>query len=578
MSAVSRQLPLAKRDHVLWLALTLTLTLALALGPRSVAADVAARASITLTDVTGSTGIDFIHTDGSTGERYIPETVSAGLATFDYNGDGRIDIFFLNGTPLGTAPADPTGTCRLYRNEGGWKFKDVTREAGLAVSCYALGVAVADYDNDGFPDLYLNNFGRNKLFRNRGNGVFEDVTDRAGVGDEPHLGAGACFFDMDGDGDVDLYVGHYVGFTLEKHHIVRFNGQPAYVGPLNYPTTASRLFRNNGDGTFTDVSTESGIGAAKGAAMGTVAADFDSDGDADLFVGNDEIGNFLFVNDGHGHFKQNGLLAGVAFDFNGQAHGTMGVECGDFDNDGRLDIYATSFQRELPMLFHNLGQGSFEDVTVPRSAGAGMQSLVTWGCGLVDFDNDGFRDLFVAAGHLQDNVELYDTSTTYQQQNRLLRNLGNGRFSDVTQTAGDGLKPKLSSRGAVFDDLDNDGDVDVVVLNSRRAPTVLRNDSAGGGRWLEVNLQGVKSNRDGIGARVTVEAGDLKQVAEIHSGRSYQSHYGTRLHFGLGARRRVDRVEVRWLGGGTTVLQGIEANRLVQITEDTSKAGPIPAP
>jgi hypothetical protein len=545
----------------------------LALGFRLLAAESPARNPITLTEVTRTTGIGFIHTDGSAGERYIAETVSAGLATFDYNGDGRIDIFFLNGTPLGKAPADPSATCRLYRNDGGWKFTDVTREAGLAVPCYALGVAVADYNNDGFPDLYLNNFGRNLLFRNRGDGTFEDATDRAGVADDPHLGAGACFFDMEGDGDVDLYVGHYVDFTLEKHHIVRFNGHPAYVGPLNYPTTTSRLFRNEGNGTFTDASAGSGIGAAKGAAMGTVAADFDNDGDTDLFVGNDEIGNFLFVNDGRGRFKQNGLLAGVAFDFNGQAHGTMGVECGDFDNDGRLDIYATSFQRELPMLFHNLGKGTFEDVTVPRSAGAGMQSLVTWGCGFVDFDNDGFRDLFVAAGHLQDNVELFDTSTTYLQQNRLLRNLGNGRFADVTQAAGDGLKPKLSSRGAAFDDLDNDGDVDVVVLNSRSGPTILRNDSPRTGRWLQVELRGVKSNRDAIGARVSVQAGDLKQIAEVHSGRGYQSHYGTRLHFGLGTRERVDRIDVRWMGGGTDVLQGLAADRLVRITEGNAEPG-----
>jgi hypothetical protein len=230
------------------------------------------------------------------------------------------------------------------------------------------------------------------------------------------------------------------------------------------------------------------------------------------------------VNDGRGRFKENGLAAGIAYDFNGRAHGTMGVECGDFDNDGWLDFYATSFQRELPMLFRNLGNGFFDDVTIPRGAAAGMDSLVTWGCGLVDFDQDGHRDLFVAAGHLQDNVERYDTSTTYHQQNRLLRNLGNGRFVDVAQLAGDGLKPRLSSRGAAFDDLDNDGDVDVVVLNSRREPTLLRNDSPPVGRWLQVQLRGVKSNRDGIGARVSVDAGDLKSVAEVHSGRSYQSH------------------------------------------------------
>jgi hypothetical protein len=549
---------------------------ALGLLATALSATAAGPGPIRLTDVTRQTGIDFVHTDGSSGERYIVETVSAGLATFDYNGDGRIDVLFLNGAPLGQARQDPPPTCRLYRNDGAWKFTDVTREAGLAVTCYALGVAVADYDNDGDPDVFLNNFGRNLLFRNRGNGTFEDVTARAGVAGEEHVGAGTCFFDADADGDVDLYVGHYVDFTYEKHHIVRFNGHPAYVGPLNYATTRSRLYRNQGDGTFSDASADSGIGAHAGAAMGVVAADFDADGDTDLFVGNDETGNFLFVNDGRGRFREQGLAAGIAFDFNGQAHGTMGVECGDVDNDGRLDFYATSFQRELPMLFRNSGQGWFEDVTVPRSAAAGMHALVTWGCGLVDFDNDGHRDVFVAAGHLQDNVELYDTSTTYRQQNRLLRNLGGGRFADVTAQAGDGLQPKLSSRGAAFDDLDNDGDLDVVILNSRSEPTILRNESPAPGRWLQVQLRGVASNRDGIGARVRVKAGDLTLVDEVHSGRSYQSHFGTRLHFGLGPRERVDRLEVHWIGGGTHELTDVAVNRLVTVTE--TPASPVAGP
>jgi hypothetical protein len=527
-------------------------------------------APIQLTDVTRETGIDFIHSDGSSGQRYIVETVSAGLATFDYNGDGRIDILFLNGTALPGSTNAPS-TCRLYRNEGNWKFTDVTKSAGLAVPCYALGVAIGDYDNDGHPDIYLNNFGTNLLFRNRGDGTFENTTARAGVADDPeHVGAGTCFLDIDGDGDLDLFVGHYVNFTFAKHHFVRFNGHPAYVGPLNYPATTDRLFRNNGDGTFTDVSVESGIAAHRGAAMGMVCADFDQDGDTDIFVGNDEIGNALFVNDGHGHFEETGLRSGIAYDLNGQAHGTMGVECGDFDNDGRLDIFATSYQGESPVLFRNLGNGLFEDVSAAARANANMRPLVTWGCGMIDFDNDGFRDLFIAAGHLHDNVELFDTSTSYFQQNRLLRNLGTGRFEEVTQSAGDGLAVKLSSRGAAFDDLDNDGDLDVVILNARREPTVLRNDSPRGNHWLQVQLRGTKSNRDGVGARVTVVAGDRSWVDEVHSGRSYQSHYGSRLQFGLGKRDRVDRIEVRWIGGGVTQIESPGIDRLVSIVETTA--------
>jgi enediyne biosynthesis protein E4 len=531
------------------------------------AAEVPPPCPIRLTDVTKLTDIDFVHTDGSSGQRYIVETVSAGLATFDYNGDGRIDILFLNGAPLQGTKTDARPTCRLYRNDGNWKFTDVTREAGLAVTCYALGVAIGDYDNDGHPDIYLNNFGTNLLFHNQGDGTFADVTGKAGVGDTDHVGAGACFLDMDGDGDLDLFVAHYVEFAYDKHRVARFNGYPAYVGPLDYPTTPDRLYRNNGDGTFTDVSAESGIGAHPGAGMGMVCADFDQDGDTDIFVGNDETGNFLFVNDGHGHFKEMGLPSGIAYDFNGKAHGTMGVECGDYDHDGLLDFFVTSYQQETAILFRNLGRGLFDDVTRRTGAGEGTLARVTWGCGMVDFDNDGNRDLFIAAGHLHDNVELFDTTTTYFQRNLVQWNLGNGRFTNVSDRCGDGLAVNLSSRGAAFDDLDNDGDVDVVILNSRREPTILRNDSTPGNHWLQVQLHGTKTNRDGVGARVTVVAGDQRWVDEVHSGRSYQSHYGSRLHFGLGKRDRVDRVEVRWVGGGTEVAQNVPVDRRVTVTE-----------
>ena len=529
------------------------------------------RGPIRLTDVTKQTGIDFVHTDGSSGQRYIVETVSAGLATFDYNGDGRIDIFFLNGSPLRGTKSDVLPTCKLYRNEGNWKFTDATQEAGLAVTCYGLGVAVGDYDNDGHPDLYLNNFGTNLLFRNSGKGSFIDRTAHAGVADVPHVGAGTCFLDMEGDGDLDLFVSHYVDFTYETHRVARFNGYPAYVGPLDYPTTANRLYRNNGNGTFTDVSVESGVGGHKGAGMGVVCADFDQDGDTDILVGNDETGNFLFLNDGKGHFKETGLSSGIAYDGNGKAHGTMGVECGDYDNDGLLDVFVTSYQQETAILFRNLGKGFFDDVTARTGAGNGTLARVTWGCGLVDFDNDGHRDLFIAAGHLQDNVERFDTVTTYHQRNLVQRNLGNGRFTNCSDRCGDGLTIQLSSRGAAFDDLDNDGDIDGVVLNSRREPTLLRNDSSSGNHWLEVQTRGVKSNRDGVGARVTVRAGDLNLVDEVHSGRSYQSHYGSRLHFGLGKHERIDRIEVQWVGGGRDVVANPTVDRLITITEGVGR-------
>ncbi|MCX8109480.1 MAG: CRTAC1 family protein [Verrucomicrobiae bacterium] len=522
---------------------------------------------IRLTDVTTDTGIDFVHTDGSSGQRYIVETVSAGVATFDYNNDGLIDILFLNGSPLPGTKCDTQPTQRLYRNDGNWKFTDVTLQAGLAVTCYALGVAIGDYDNDGYQDIYFNNFGTNLLFRNNGNGTFTDVTHKAGVADSFHVGAGACFLDMDADGDLDLFVSHYVEFTYETHHVVRFNGYPAYVGPLDYPTTPNVLYRNNGDGTFTDVSAQSGIAAHKGAGMGMVCADIDNDGDTDIVVGNDEIGDFLFVNNGRGQFEEMGLLRGIAYNFHGKAHGTMGIDCGDYDNDGWLDLFATSYQQETALLFRNLGNGFFEDVTTRTGAGDGTLPLVTWGCAFADLDNDGDRDIFIAAGHLHDNVELFDTTTTYHQRNLVMMNLGNGRFANVSDQCGNGLKVTLSSRGAAFDDLDNDGDIDVVILNSRREPTILRNDSATANHWLQLQLRGTRSNKDGVGARVTVVAGDLKLVDEVHSGRSYQSHFGTRLHFGLGKHDRIDRIEVRWPSSGTQIIERPPVDKLLIVTE-----------
>lgn len=530
------------------------------------------RSTIRLTDVTSSSGIDFVHSDGSSGRRYIVETVASGLATFDFDGDGRIDILFLNGAPLpGSATVSPAPRNALYRNEGDWKFKDVTLSAGLTDSAYHLGVCVGDYDNDGKPDIYLNNFGPNILYHNNGNGTFTDVTQQAGVGIGNHVGAGACFLDMDGDGDLDLFVASYVHFTFENHQPRFINGHPAYAGPMNYPPAPSHLFRNNGNGTFTDVSAESGIASRPGTGMGIVCADYDGDGDTDIIVGNDAMGNFVWNNDGKGHFKEVGILSGLAYDRQGIGQGTMGVECGDYDNDGKLDFHMTSYQKQFALLYHNVGNGLFDDVTHLTGAGAGSYNAVEWGNGLVDFDNDGNRDLFMACGHLQDNAELWDDTATYESLNLLLANRGQGRFADVSALSGDGMKAKFSSRGAAFDDLDNDGRVDVVILNSRQKPTLLRNESATGNHWIQVRLRGVRGNRDGVGAQIMVKAGDLSLIDEVHSGRGYQSHYGMMPHFGLGARTRVDRIEVRWIGGGTDVVLNPEIDRMIQITEGKSK-------
>ena len=529
-------------------------------------------ASIRFRDVTNQTGISFVHTDGSSGKRYIVETVSAGLALLDYDGDGYIDIYFLNGAPLrGTSVKVPPKNA-LYRNEGGWKFTDVTETAGVGDLGYGLGVAVGDYDNDGDPDIYLNNYGPNVLYSNNGDGTFTDVTEKAGVSNGRQVGAGACFLDIDKDGDLDLYVANYVNFTYENHQIVRFNGYPAYVGPMNYRPTPDTLYRNNGDGTFTDVSEESGIAAHKGTGMGMVCADYDNDGDTDIYVGNDVAGNSIFENDGTGRFEEVGLFTGLAYDVSGTAQGTMGVDCGDYNNDCLLDFHVTSYQRDLATIYRNLGNGSFEDVTRITGAGDGTLPHVTWGNGLVDFDNDGDRDIFIACGHLHDNVELFDNVTSYHVQNILLENVGREKFINISDRCGDGLTVKLSSRGAGFDDLDNDGDVDAIILNSRREPTILRNDSSGNNHWIQIRLKGVKTNRDGIGAHVKVTAGDLTLLDEVHSGRGYQSHFGMRLHFGLGNRDKIDRIEVRWIGGGIDIFENVAVDQLITLTEGGSKS------
>ena len=531
---------------------------------------------ITLQNVTDQTGITFAHTDGSSGRRYIVETVTAGLALFDYDGDGRVDIYFLNGAPLrGTeSKGSPPPRNALYRNEGGWRFRDVTEEVGVGDNGYGLGVTVGDYDNDGDPDLFVNNFGPNVLYRNNGDGTFSDASATAAVAGPATVGAGACFLDMDSDGDLDLYVANYVRFTYETHRVVQMDGYPQYVGPREYPHEPDQLYRNNGDGTFTDVSNESGVGKLAGSGMGIVGADFDRDGDTDVFVLNDVAANYLFRNDGAGRFEEVGLISGFACNGLGDELGSMGVDCGDYDNDGWPDFYMTSYQNELPVLYRNLGNGTLEDVTVRTGAGEGCFPYVNWGPGLVDLDNDGDRDLFVVCGHLQDNVERVDRTTGYKVRNVLLMNTGKGKFVNVSDAAGDGLAPKHSGRGSGFDDLDGDGDLDVAILNSRESPTILRNDSTPPHHWLQITLRGRKANREGVGTRVRVVAGDLTLVDEVHSGRGYQSHWGSRLQFGLGSRPRVDSIEIQWMGGGEQRIENVAADRWLTIVEG---AGAVPA-
>lgn len=531
--------------------------------------------NLALRDVTDQTGIDFRHTDGSSGRRYILEAMSGGLAALDYDGDGLVDIYFVNGAALPGARFDTPPTNALYRNLGGFRFEDVTERAGVGDRGFGMGTAAADYDNDGHPDIYVSNFGPKVLYHNNGDGTFRDVTARAGVAGGNKVGAGVCFLDCDGDGQLDLFVANYVKFSYETHVPHQVKDLPSYPGPLEYAPEPLTLYRNLGDGTFRDISVESAVGAIAGRGMGVVGADYDGDGATDVFVANDLQENFLLKNNGSGRFDEIALVAGTAYDGMGRPHANMGADCADYDNDGRFDFFVTAYQGELPALYRQVAPGIFQDVTELSGAGRATFDNVTWGCGVVDMDNDGNRDLFVVRGHTEDNIEARDGAATYASHPVLLRNVGNGKFVDVSASCGDLTKIRLVGRGALFEDFDNDGDVDVAILGLRGRPAVLRNmlsESGSKSHWLQVRLQGVKTNRDGVGAHVKVVAGDTTQIDEVHGGRGYQSHWGTRLHFGLGSKDRVDRIEVRWIGGGVDVLENVRADQRLTVIE--SRGGP----
>lgn len=531
--------------------------------------------AISFSDGTEASGIRFVHTDGSSGRRYIVETVTCGLGLIDYNNDGLLDILFLNGSPLPGAPSfKPLPTNELYRNNGDGTFTDVTQQSGLAIPVYAMGCAVADFDNDGYEDVFITNYGGHRLWRNNGHGGFHDVTAEVGMRDQNsnglEVGAGCAFLDLDRDGWLDLFVGNYLEVDMGKATPCREVSLPIYCSPRVYPMGSNRLYRNEGGRSFRDISQSSGIAQRRGYAMGVVCSDFDNDGWTDIYVGNDVVENYLFRNLGNATFAEIGLSAGVAYDQYGDPQGTMGANVGDFNGDGRFDILVTDYQNQVNTLYQNLGERHgrvvFEDVTVATGAGTGSRPLVTWGGGFADFDNDGVPEIFTAAGHLQDTVEQYDGNTTYRQRNLLLQQRV-GRFVDISAETGGPMLVKESSRGAVFGDLNNDGRIDVVVLNARSKPTLMINQTRTSNHWTTLKLVGTQSNRSAVGAVARVTSGGKTQIDEVRAGRGYQSAEDLRLHFGLATHKTIERLEVRWPSGLIEIRTNLTADRILRITE-----------
>lgn len=525
--------------------------------------------SIFLAEVEHQGGLDFEHFGGRTQQNFIIETVTCGLATFDYNNDGLVDIYLPSGSPLLGAHIEPAPTNRLFRNDGGFKFTDVTEAARAGELGFALGVAVADYDNDGDQDLFISNFGSVVLLENNGDGTFTR-RELANTHDAPQIGAGMVLLDVDGDGNLDLYVANYVLFDFSKGVSREIFGVPAAPGPKDYLPDRDSLYRNMGDGSFVDVSVASGIAAVAGPGMGAVSLDFNGDGRPDIFVCNDSAPNFLFENLGDFKFEEAGLLSSLAYDVTGSAQASMGVDIGDFNRDGLLDLVTTNFADETPTLYENSGEGYFDDRG--PSLGLGVANRhVTWGVAFADFDNDGWLDLMIAAGHLIDSVSALNSTNEFAVANYVLKNMQGQKFMDVSADSPAVKQTRQVTRGLAVEDFDNDGAMDAVLLNLNGQPQLLRNESPDRGHYLHVSLVGSTINRDAVGALVTVEYNGAKQLQSVVSGRGYQSHYGSRLHFGLAEHAFVDAIEVRWPNGETQRFEKTAADQSILIREGVNQ-------
>jgi enediyne biosynthesis protein E4 len=511
---------------------------------------------------------------GELTKKYIIETTGGGVAFIDYDNDGWPDIFLVNGSRLEGFGNGPKPTNHLYHNNRDGTFQDVTKRAGLEKSGWGQGVCAGDFDNDGNTDLFVTYWGRNVLYHNNGDGTFTDVTTQAGLlGSRTRWGSGCAFLDYDRDGRLDLFVSNYVDFDLKTasepgtNARCQYRGIAVNCGPRGLPGESNLLYHNNGDGTFTDVSDPAGIGKVRGNyGLGVLTGDFDNDGWPDIYVANDTNASLLFHNNHDGTFQEIGVFAGCAYDADGKENSGMGVAAADYDRDGWLDILKTNFSDEVPSLYHNTRDGLFTEAA--QEAGIGRnQRWLGWGCGFLDFDNDGWPDILLVNGHVYPEVDHANLGLSFKQPKVLYRNMGDGRFEDVSEKVGPAIPTPSAGRGSAFGDFNNDGQIDIVINNMNDIPTLLRNHARNGNHWIQVLISGTKSNRSGIGARVYCVTGSHRQFEEVRSGGGYLSQNDLRVHFGLGQATVVNLLEIHWPSGVVDKFHKLPADQLIRIKE-----------
>lgn len=543
----------------------------------------AGTAGIQFVDIAKTSGLTTPNTYGGAAQKdFILETTGNGAAIFDFNGDGRNDLLIANGTTIQPGKQTGANTVQLYRNEGGGRFAEIGRKAGFSVEGWAQGVCIGDYDNDGKPDVLITYYGHNRLYRNLGTGFREVTAESKLPVTGTRFGSGCTFVDYDRDGNLDLFVSNYVDLDLAKTpkpgsaETCKWKGIDVMCGPRGLPKARNVLYHNNGDGTFADVSDSAGILKPEGRyALGAIAADFDDDGWPDIYVACDMTASLLFRNRHDGTFEERGVEAGVAYNFDGQLQAGMGIAVGDYDNDGRLDIAKTNFSGDLPSLFRNEDGKFFSDLS--RDAGLAKGQLLGWGIAFLDADDDGWKDLVIANGHVYPEVERSSVGDKYRQLTLLYRNLGNGRFDDVTASAGPAFAVPRPARGLATGDLDGDGRPEIVIVNMNDTPSLLKNQTPGG-NFLTIRAVGTKSNRSAIGARVLIQAGGRTQLDEVMSGTSFYSNNDAAIHFGLGTASKVDKLEIRWPSGLRQEWKDVAPNRTVIAIESRSDLVSEPRP